>query len=456
MYVEHDRENVRPDAVVVVSHLDVEEVPRCDLTTSWLDVVNTVLLNPGEVCLPVIDERLLVTPVRRSLQIQVLWRLEGEPDAQAAGVGEYQVDDSWTRAGCSRAEEQLEWLQLPYKLLLVIDAYGCLEISLQLFHLTPVQLVDSIHLELSPHHGLGLQSGTLCAEVGDLDAGVLDVRPESEVDAATAGPSSLPFRGHRDLVHEFATARRVEVQLQRLRATPLNLSERAAQLERVFCNRSGFLVRSHKFRLYQVVDCQVRVVQDHDLVLHLLASLHCPQIQAFWFQRKRWTLSVTNQLQRIGRSFIRRIGCGRQQSAQRPLHEVVLVLDDMCGAVHGSREDALAGRAEVRSQGSGLGGSQLPCSTCEPESGAEARRNAALVRNGDLRNILDGAQHAGRDARARWWKGDSRLAAAEGQLWLPGPASHPNCLGLTLIVVHYNLESGDVGSLVFRHGGCKL
>mmetsp|Transcript_81706 Transcript_81706/g.236885 ORF Transcript_81706/g.236885 Transcript_81706/m.236885 type:complete len:378 (+) Transcript_81706:1251-2384(+) len=99
MHVEDDWQDVRTNAVVMVCHLDIHEITWQDLAAPRLNIIDVVLLDPREVSLAIVNKGLLVAPIRRVLQVEVLRRLEGEADLQVARVRECQVDHRRSRPG---------------------------------------------------------------------------------------------------------------------------------------------------------------------------------------------------------------------------------------------------------------------------------------------------------------------------------------------------------------------
>mmetsp|Transcript_52322 Transcript_52322/g.132210 ORF Transcript_52322/g.132210 Transcript_52322/m.132210 type:complete len:486 (-) Transcript_52322:3033-4490(-) len=258
--VEHHRQDVCANTVVVVSHLDMQEIPRKDLPTPRLNVVDVVLLHPGEVCLTIVDKRLLVAPIRSIFEVEILRGLERKCYPQVARIRQGQVHHRRCRACGRSAEEQLERIQLGYQFLLLINADCCLQAPFDFGDLPSVQRVDAVDLELRPHHGLGLQGGSLGAEVCDLYEGVLHIRLKHEEDAPAAG-TVVAFRCHDDPVLVKPAPGRSENDVQALCATAGDLAIGATQLQRLHPDRRGELaavvIRWHELKRDSVVHGEV-------------------------------------------------------------------------------------------------------------------------------------------------------------------------------------------------------
>merc|ERR1719487_513252 len=140
--------------MVVVGELHVEKVSSSNLPTSWLDIVNVVLLHPTKMSLAFVYHGLLITPIWCILQIQILRRLKGESHRQPAGIREDNIHNGRRGPNSRSTKEELKHLQLLHKLLLLINTNRGLEALLDFCDFALVVIIDSIHLELCPHHGL--------------------------------------------------------------------------------------------------------------------------------------------------------------------------------------------------------------------------------------------------------------------------------------------------------------
>mmetsp|Transcript_101399 Transcript_101399/g.241824 ORF Transcript_101399/g.241824 Transcript_101399/m.241824 type:complete len:480 (-) Transcript_101399:2051-3490(-) len=397
--------------------------------------------------LPLIDQGLLITPVRHVLQVQVLRCLEGEPDGQVARVGQRQVHHRGAGIHCGGAEEQLEGLQLPHQTLLLIDADGILKHPLFLRHLALIKLIDSIHLELGPHHGLWLQGGRLSPKVSNLDVGVLHQRAQREGHAFAAGFFS-PFSFWCDchLINELPAARRMELDVKRRCASTCYRAHSMAHHQRLRRNCCSLRILANELQGNLIPDQQLGGVQNHHLAQLRLAGLGGAQVQAVGLQGQRRAFAMPHELKDVRRLFRRRGYI--EKRTQWAFHKVVRVLDAAGCAVHGGGENSLAGRAEVCDDAGRFRRCQPTRRLGKPEGGAEAAWDSALIRNRNFRDILHGADHCGGNARARRREGHVQLAIAEGELRLPCPCRHSNDLWLALVVIHHDLEVGHVRCLV--------
>mmetsp|Transcript_73454 Transcript_73454/g.175053 ORF Transcript_73454/g.175053 Transcript_73454/m.175053 type:complete len:426 (+) Transcript_73454:1924-3201(+) len=284
--IEHHREHVCADAVVVILHLHIQEIAWEDLTHSGLNLEQFVLLHPREVCFTLVHHGLLIAPIWRVLQVQILWCLEGEAHLQSAWVQEHNINNSWVRSCSRRSKQKLEWLELANPLFLLVYASGCLKPSLGWSNFPIKQRIDPVNLELVPHHRLRLQCRRLCAQINDSNGRALHVSADRQHGGSLSSGAGCIIRiitkgTYQDLVLVNPPSWRPECERQGICAPSSDTTCSVIQLKSSFSHSLWHAATAalNKLSVHREVHRNVAGVHNCDALANFIASADCRKLQ---------------------------------------------------------------------------------------------------------------------------------------------------------------------------------